>query len=145
MQRTTRIKSHEDLEVYQLAFGLAMRVFELSKGFPREETYTLTDQIRRASRSVCANIAEGWRKRRYPLEADLGREVEQEAGERDTRYPRVTLQEILRADPEMILLPDEPFAFVDAHRQEPAQLLQDCTAVREGRVYAFGGLLITWH
>jgi four helix bundle protein len=65
MPRATRINSHEDLEVYQLAFTLAMRVFELSKGFPREETYSLTDQVRRASRSVCANIAEGWRKRRY--------------------------------------------------------------------------------
>jgi len=59
MPRATRINSHEDLEVYQLAFKLAMRVFELSKGFPREETYSLTDQVRRASRSVCANIAEG--------------------------------------------------------------------------------------
>jgi len=65
MARVTRINSHEDLEVYELAFRLAMRVFELSKAFPREETYSLTDQIRRASRSVCANIAEGWRKRRY--------------------------------------------------------------------------------
>ena len=65
MARATRINSHEDLEVYQLAFALAMRVFELSKGFPREEIYSLTDQVRRASRSVCANIAEAWRKRRY--------------------------------------------------------------------------------
>ena len=65
MPRAARINSHEDLEVYQLAFRLAMRVFELSKTFPREETYSLTDQVRRASRSVCANIAEGWRKRRY--------------------------------------------------------------------------------
>ena len=44
----------------------AMRVFELSKGFPPEEKYSLTDQVRRCSRSVAANIAEGWRKRRYP-------------------------------------------------------------------------------
>ncbi len=65
MPRTTRINSHEDLEVYQIAFQLTMRVFEVSKGFPREETYSLTDQVRRAFRSVCANIAEGWRKRRY--------------------------------------------------------------------------------
>jgi four helix bundle protein len=43
----------------------AMRIFELTKGFPKEETYSLTDQIRRASRSVCANLAEAWRKRRY--------------------------------------------------------------------------------
>ncbi len=60
-----RIRSHEDLEVYQLAFKAAMRVFELSKTFPREEIYSLTDQIRKASRSVCSNIAEAWRKRRY--------------------------------------------------------------------------------
>ena len=59
------IVSHRDLEVYKLAFDAAMQIFQLTKGFPKEETYSLTDQIRRASRSVCANIAEGWRKRRY--------------------------------------------------------------------------------
>lgn len=56
----------EDLDVYQLAFGLQQRLFDLSKAFPREETYSLTDQLRRASRSVGANIAEAWAKRRYP-------------------------------------------------------------------------------
>ena len=61
----SRIQSHEELDVYKLAFGAAMRIFELSKSFPREERYALTDQIRRSSRSVCSNIAEGWRKRRY--------------------------------------------------------------------------------
>ena len=59
------IKRFEELRVYQMAFEAAMRIFELSKGWPKEELYSLTDQIRRASRSVCANIAEGWRKRRY--------------------------------------------------------------------------------
>jgi len=59
------IRSHEELEVYRLAFGGAMEIFEVSKGFPREETYSLTDQMRRSSRSVCANLAEAWRKRRY--------------------------------------------------------------------------------
>lgn len=59
------IKSHEDLVVYQKAFEVAMRIFELSKKFPKEEKYSLTDQIRRSSRSVCANLAEAWRKRRY--------------------------------------------------------------------------------
>jgi len=59
------IVSHRDLEVYRLAFDAAMRIFELTKRFPKEETYSLADQIRRASRSVCANIAEAWRKRRY--------------------------------------------------------------------------------
>ncbi|MCI0485731.1 MAG: four helix bundle protein [Blastocatellia bacterium] len=59
------IQSHRDLEVYKLAFQTAMRIFELSKTFPKEEVYSLTDQIRRSSRSVCANLAEAWRKRRY--------------------------------------------------------------------------------
>jgi four helix bundle protein len=59
------IRSHEELDVYRLAFEGAMRVFEVSKEFPREETYSLTDQMRRSSRSVCANLAEAWRKRRY--------------------------------------------------------------------------------
>lgn len=59
------IKSHKDLKVYQMAFDAAMKIFELSKKFPVEERYSLTDQIRRSSRSVCANLAEAWRKRRY--------------------------------------------------------------------------------
>jgi four helix bundle protein len=62
----SNIRHFRDLEVYQLAMGAAMTLFELSKGFPLEERYSLTDQIRRSSRSVCANIAEAWRKRRYP-------------------------------------------------------------------------------
>ncbi|MGB7441810.1 MAG: four helix bundle protein [Coleofasciculaceae cyanobacterium] len=76
-----KAKTHEDLEVYQIAFDAAMRIFELSKKFPVEEKYSLTDQIRRSSRSVCANLAVrvcaawckaakrsrrvAWRKRRY--------------------------------------------------------------------------------
>ena len=60
-----RIQYHWELEVYTLAFDAAMRIFELTKAFPGEEKYSLTDQMRRASRSVCANIAEAWRKRRY--------------------------------------------------------------------------------
>jgi four helix bundle protein len=59
------IKSHEDLAVYQMAFDVAMQIFELSKQFPQEEKYSLTDQMRRSSRSVCTNLAEAWRKRRY--------------------------------------------------------------------------------
>lgn len=58
------IKSHEELDAYKLAFA-AMRIFKLTKQFRREETYSLTDQIRRSSRSVCSNITEAWRKRRY--------------------------------------------------------------------------------
>jgi four helix bundle protein len=59
------IKTHRDLEVYRISFDLAMRIFEESKSFPKEERYSLTDQVRRSSRSVCANLAEAWRKRRY--------------------------------------------------------------------------------
>jgi four helix bundle protein len=56
----------KQLKVYQKAYKLAMQIFEMSKKFPVEEKYSLTDQIRRSSRSVCANIAEAYRKRRYP-------------------------------------------------------------------------------
>ena len=59
------VKSHRDLRIYQIAFETAMQIFDLSKKFPVEERYSLTDQIRRSSRSVCANMAEAWRKRRY--------------------------------------------------------------------------------
>jgi four helix bundle protein len=59
------IKSFRDLDVYRNAMTASMRVFELSRAFPVEERYSLTDQIRRSSRSVCANLAEAWRKRRY--------------------------------------------------------------------------------
>ena len=57
--------SFRNLVVYRKAFAAAQRVFELTRTFPKEETYSLTDQIRRSSRSVCANIAEAWRRRRY--------------------------------------------------------------------------------
>jgi four helix bundle protein len=60
------VKHFRELPVYQQAFAAAMRIYELSKRWPAEERYSLTDQIRRSSRSVCANIAEAWRKRRYP-------------------------------------------------------------------------------
>jgi|SRR3972149_2106277 len=60
-----KIQKHTDLDVYRKAFDTAMEVFAASKSFPREEAYSLTDQIRRSSRSVGANLAEAWRKRRY--------------------------------------------------------------------------------
>jgi four helix bundle protein len=60
-----RILKHTELEVYKKAQHVAMDIFRVSKGFPKEEMYSLTDQIRRSSRSVCANLAEAWRKRRY--------------------------------------------------------------------------------
>jgi four helix bundle protein len=59
------ISHYKELDVYKMAMECAMRIFELTKGFPPEEKYGLTSQIRRSSRSVCANIAEAWRKRRY--------------------------------------------------------------------------------
>ncbi len=62
-----QILCFRELRVYQLAFELQQKIFELTKRFHREETYSLIDQIRRSSRSVGANIAEAWQKRRYPL------------------------------------------------------------------------------
>lgn len=60
------IRKHTDLKVFQVSFEAGMRIFELSKNFPKDEKYSLTDQIRRSSRSVSSNIAEAWRKRKYP-------------------------------------------------------------------------------
>ena len=60
------LRGHRDLKVYQLAYNVAMHVFKESNTFPQEERYLLTSQIRRSSRSVAANIAEGFRKRQYP-------------------------------------------------------------------------------
>src|SRR6184192_3254989 len=62
---SVKITRHQNLDVYKRSFQAAMKIFEMSKTFPKEETYSLTDQIRRSSRSVCANLAEAWRKRRY--------------------------------------------------------------------------------
>lgn len=61
-----QLKGYRDLKVYQLAYKLAMDIFRESKAFPKDERFSLTDQIRRSSRSVAANIAEGFRKRQYP-------------------------------------------------------------------------------
>jgi len=60
-----RIESYKDLRVFQNAMDAAMRIFELTKDFPPEEKYSMVDQMRRSSRSVCTNIGEAWRKRRY--------------------------------------------------------------------------------
>ena len=60
-----RIKSVRELDVYKLAFETAIEIFKISKNFPKEETYSLTDQVRRSSRAVCTNLSELWRKRRY--------------------------------------------------------------------------------
>ena len=61
-----KIATNKDLRVYQASFQAAMAIYQLSKSFPSEEKFSLTDQIRRSSRSVCANLAEAFRKRRYP-------------------------------------------------------------------------------
>jgi len=60
-----RINSAKDLKVYQAAYELAMEIFEITKQWPKEELYSLIDQIRRSSRSVCSNLREAWAKRRY--------------------------------------------------------------------------------
>ena len=60
-----KIIRHQDLEVYKKTFEASMQIYNLSKQFPKEETYSLIDQMRRSSRSTCANLAEAWRKRRY--------------------------------------------------------------------------------
>ena len=60
-----RISSYKELRVFQNAMDAVMKIFEVTKGFPVEEKYSMVDQIRRSSRSVCANIGEAWRKRRY--------------------------------------------------------------------------------
>ena len=65
MSERAFVRRHSDLDVYKQAFEAAMSIFRTTKSFPKEERYSLTDQIRRSSRSVCANIAEAWRKRRY--------------------------------------------------------------------------------
>ena len=65
MERKRDIRHFRDLEVYKRAFHGAMRIFDITKEFPPEERFSLVDQIRKASRSVCSNLAEAWRKRRY--------------------------------------------------------------------------------
>ena len=62
---TEKIRSFRDLKVYKMAFELQQEIFEITKSFPKEELYSLTDQIRRSSRSIGSNIAEAWQKRRY--------------------------------------------------------------------------------
>ncbi len=58
--------SYKDLETFKKAYALAMQIFEISKSFPPEEKYSLTDQVRRSSRSVCANFGEAYRRKKYP-------------------------------------------------------------------------------
>lgn len=85
------------------------------------------------------------RDRRYPLEADLSGAEAEEPGERDTRYPRVTVDEIVTAAPELILLPSEPYAFGDDDEARLRESLRETPAVRLGRVLSVDGSLLTWH
>lgn len=85
------------------------------------------------------------RQRRYPLDADLNLTPPQDPGERDVRYPRIALEEIEEANPEVILLPDEPFSFEGDHITYLQQTMPKVKAVKTGRVFQVDGSLITWH
>jgi four helix bundle protein len=88
------IRSYKELRVYQAAIDAAMRIFEITKRFPSEERYSMTDQMRRASRSVCSNIGEAWRKRRYP--AHFASKLSDSEGEAEET--RVWLELALRCE-----------------------------------------------
>lgn len=85
------------------------------------------------------------RMRKYPLEADLGIGEAEDPGERDMRYPRVTVEEVRKAEPEVILLPNEPFAFGEDHKQQVESWFAGTPAVQAGRVHLIDGSLISWH
>ena len=85
------------------------------------------------------------RERRYPLEADLGTAEPEDAGERDTRYPRVTIDEVIESKPDVILLPNEPYTFKESHKSQIEEWLADTPAVESGRVHLIDGSLLTWH
>jgi iron complex transport system substrate-binding protein len=85
------------------------------------------------------------RLRRYPLDADLGHASEEEAGGRDQRYPRVTAEEIVARQPEVVLLPDEPYRFNQDDLDEFKDILAETPAVRQNRVHLVDGALLTWH
>ena len=85
------------------------------------------------------------RERRYPLDADLGLAPAEDPQARDTRYPRVTAQEIVAAAPELILLPSEPYAFGPDEAERVRDLLADTPAVQDDRIVPVDGSLLTWH
>ena len=90
------VRSHRYLRVYQRAFGFAHDIYLISKAFPAEERFELTSQIRRSSRSVCANIAEAWRKRRYkPAFISKMSDSETEAGETQTWLEFAKVEEFM--------------------------------------------------
>lgn len=93
-------------------------------------------------------VCGGWnvfaeRERQYPLKADLGQAEAKSSDGRDVRYPRVTLQEVERHQPEVIILPDEPFIFSAENVQDFVQL--DIPAVKHERIYVVDGSLLSWH
>lgn len=84
-QEGCRVGSVRELNVYKKAFDTAMEIFSLSEDFPKEEKYSLTDQIRRSSRAVCSSLSEAWRKRRYKaVFINKLTDCEQEAAETQT-------------------------------------------------------------
>ncbi len=87
----------------------------------------------------------GERQRRYPLNADVAKAQATAAEEQDNRYPRVTVEEIIQAKPELILIPDEPYRFQDEDVMELRGLLASTPAVEQNRVYRIDGSLLTWH
>ena len=85
MPKSKAVRTYRDLEVYEKAFDAARRLFQITKKFPPEERYSLTDQLRRSSRSVAVNIHSAWRKRRYPASfVSKLSDAEEEAGESQT-------------------------------------------------------------
>jgi len=85
------------------------------------------------------------RERRYPLEADLGLAEAEKTAERDTRYPRVTVEEVIALSPEVVLLPSEPYSFGEEEREQVVKTLEGTPAVQEGKVFLLDGRLLTWH
>lgn len=84
------------------------------------------------------------RNRRYPLAADLGKGMEEAPGDRDTRYPRVSLAEIIDAQPELILLPDEPFSYTSENVEAIRKAFQETPAAQAGRIFVIDGTWINW-
>ncbi len=84
------------------------------------------------------------RERRYPLEAELGETLGEPAGARDVRYPRVSLEEVLRADPEVIIVPSEPYPYQPEDCDRLTEIFAETTAAQLGRIYYVDGSLITW-
>jgi ABC-type Fe3+-hydroxamate transport system substrate-binding protein len=85
------------------------------------------------------------RERRYPIQADLGSTPPEEPGDRDVRYPRVTAAEMIAAQPQVILLPDEPYVFDDNQAAQLQDLLCETPAVQNGKMIRLDGSLITWY